>query len=119
VILKDAGLGKHQKHAHDPEMHQYQHKISAPRHVHAAMHKLHLRASKANSLAAEEQMKLAHQVVPQLLQRFLARVTSLSVHKRRLCHVLNIICLFAQVVSFVLDEMKKGQVCHLTVPHSL
>ncbi|DBA95344.1 TPA: hypothetical protein ACH3X3_013230 [Trebouxia sp. C0006] len=72
--VEDAGLGKHQKHAHDPEMQQYQHKTSAPRHVHAAMHKLHLRASKANSLAAEEQMKLAH-----------------------------------QVVTFLLDDMKKGQ----------
>jgi len=72
--VKDAGLGKHQKHPHDPEMQQYQHKTSAPRHVHAAMHKLHLRASKANSLAAEEQMKLAHQVIfrSQLLQRLFA-----------------------------------------------
>ena len=55
------------------------------------MHKLHLRASAANSLAAEEQMKLAHQVMSrsQLLQTFLAWVTSLSVHKRLLYHVLN------------------------------
>lgn len=61
--VEDAGLGKHQKHAHDPVMQGYQHKRSAPRHLHAAMHKLHLRASAANSLAAEEQMKLAQQVV--------------------------------------------------------
>ncbi|KAA6426044.1 MAG: hypothetical protein FRX49_03896 [Trebouxia sp. A1-2] len=59
----EGGVGEHQKHAHDPEMHRYQHKTSTPRHVHAAMHKRHLRASKANSLAAEEQMKLAHQAV--------------------------------------------------------
>ena len=30
----------------------------------------------------------------------------------------TIICLFAQVVTFLLDDMKKGQVCHLIVPDS-